>query len=98
MSMHRQLLPLLLVACGPSNKGTESPRKPLTPKDIVQRSTPAIVRVEANGLEGEQYGTGFFVDKSGVVATSLHVVKGTQEVNIKLHDGTRIPVTAVLSI
>jgi S1-C subfamily serine protease len=94
-------LPLILAAaCGPSGKSTELPKanKPLTAQDIVKRSSPAIVRVEAQGPEGEQFGTGFIVDKSGVVATNFHVIQGTSDIKIKLHDGTLFPVEHVLNI
>lgn len=96
----RLWLPLLLaIACGPSGKQTEIPRsnKPLTPKDIVQRSSPAIVRIEATGPDGEQYGTGFIVDQTGVVATNFHVIAGTSEIKVKLHDGSHYPVQHVLN-
>jgi Trypsin-like peptidase domain len=99
--MRRLWLPLILAAaCGPSGKSSEIPKsnKPLTPKDIVQRSSPAIVRIEAQGPEGEQFGTGFIVDKSGVVATNFHVIKGTSEIKVKLHDGSHYPVEHVLNL
>ena len=91
---------VFVVACGPGGKSTEVPKsgRPLTPKDIVQRSSPAIVRVEAQGPEGEQFGTGFIVDKSGIVATNFHVIKGTSEVKVKLNDGTHYTVMHVLNI
>ncbi len=99
MRQLRLLLPLL-IACGANGKQTEIPRsnKPLTPKDIVQRSSPAIVRVEATGPEGEQFGTGFIVDKSGVVATNFHVIQGTTDIKVKLHDGSHYPVQHVLNV
>ena len=90
-----------LVACGSGGtKQTEIPRsdKPLSPKDIVQRSSPAIVRIEAQGADGEQFGTGFIVDKSGVVATNFHVIAGTSDIKIKLNDGTHYPVQHVLNV
>ena len=70
---------LVAAACGPSGKSSEIPRsnKPLTPQEIVKRSSLAIVRVEAQGADGEQFGTGFIVDKSGIVATNFHVIAGT---------------------
>ncbi|MDQ3367618.1 MAG: S1C family serine protease [Myxococcota bacterium] len=91
---------MLAVACGRPMQGSEIPRsdKPLTAKDIVQRSSPAIVRIEANGADGEQYGTGFIVDKSGVVATNFHVIAGTSDIKIKLYDGTLYPVMAVMNV
>ena len=91
---------LFIVACGPGGKSTEVPKsgRPLTPKDIVQRSSPAIVRVEAQGPEGEQFGTGFIVDKSGIVATNFHVIKGTSDIKVKLNDGSHYAVIHVLNI
>ena len=96
-----RLLPLVfLAACGPSGKSTEIPKsnKPLTPKDIVQRSSPAIVRVEATGDDGEQFGTGFIVDKTGVVATNFHVIQGLSDIKIKLQDGSHYTVQSVLNV
>ena len=91
---------ILAAACGPSGKSTEIPKsnRPLTPKDIVQRSSPAIVRVEAQGPDGEQFGTGFIVEKTGVVATNFHVIAGTSDIKIKLNDGTHYPVMHVLNV
>ena len=94
-------LPLMFAAaCGSGSKQTEIPRsnKPLTPQDIVKRSSPAIVRVEAQGADGEQFGTGFIVDKSGIVATNFHVIAGTSDIKIKLNDGTHYPVLNVLNV
>ncbi|MEJ7601012.1 MAG: trypsin-like peptidase domain-containing protein [Kofleriaceae bacterium] len=92
-----RLLPVLLagagVACGGTTKGTVGDGK-LTAKDIVQRSTPAIVRVEV----GDGLGTGFIVDKSGLVATNFHVVRGRKAITIKLHDGGVYEVTGIAGI
>jgi serine protease Do len=95
-----RLLPLigLWAACGGSPRTDVAKRsRPLTPKDIVQRSSPAIVRIEAQGDGGEQFGTGFILDASGVVATNFHVIAGTSEIKIKLHDGSHYPVMQVLN-
>lgn len=90
-----RLLPLVvplgvLMSCGPAKSTT--PRMRLSPKDIVQQSTDAIVRIEA---AGDRVGTGFVVDGSGLVATNLHVVHGTSDIKIKLHDGTQYKVMQV---
>jgi hypothetical protein len=74
---------------------TKSPRSPLTAKDIAQRSTPAIVRIEAGP---EKVGTGFIVDKAGVVATNLHVVAGESAIKVRLHDGTQYAVLQIAAI
>jgi len=72
----------------------------MTAKDIVQQSTDAIVRIEANepGGGGEKVGTGFIVDKNGLIATNLHVISGSTEVKVKLHDGTPYMVASVAGV
>jgi len=83
-----------MVACGPSPKGPSEP-KTLTPKQIVEQSKPAIVRIEA---DGERLGTGFVIDSTGVIATNLHVVVGAREIRIRTLDGTVLLVGAVLAL
>jgi len=92
------LLVGLLVACsGSKGPSTTTPKKgPLTPKEIVERSSPAIVRVEVadNGALG--VGTGFILDKSGLIATNLHVVRGSKDIKIKLYGGDVYQVTQIV--
>ncbi|MDX2090979.1 MAG: trypsin-like peptidase domain-containing protein [Kofleriaceae bacterium] len=91
------LVPGLLVvaACGASSPGANAPRVKLTPKDIVQQSTDGIVRVEAGE---DKIGTGFVLHASGIIATNLHVVAGSEKIQIKLHDGSTYPVTAIAGV
>jgi len=89
------LLVCTAVACGGSGKkGGTGPRTQLSPKDIVSQSSPAIVRIEA----GDGTGTGFIVDRRGLVATNLHVVAGQAVVKVKLHDGNIYPVLGVANV
>jgi serine protease Do len=81
---------VLVSACAETMSST--PRARLTAKDIVQRASPAIVRIEAGA---EKIGTGFILDKTGVVATNLHVVVGEAAIKIKLSDGSQYPVTQI---
>jgi hypothetical protein len=67
----------------------------LTTKQIVTASKPAIVLIIAGD---DQFGTGFVVDKSGLVATNLHVVRGKTTVKVKLLDGTVYDVARVVGI
>ncbi len=93
------LLVLILAAsCGPSGK-PNSPRVRMTAKDIVQQSTDAIVRIEAtDGKSEEKIGTGFILDKSGLIATNLHVVAGSADIKVKLHDGTPYKVFQIAGV
>lgn len=95
-------LPLLLVvlatSCGTPGKST-APRMRMTAKDIVQQSTDAIVRIEAGDAKsGEKIGTGFILDKGGLIATNLHVVAGSSNITIKLHDGTPYQVMEIAGV
>jgi len=81
---------VLVSACAETMSST--PRTRLTAKDIVQRATPAIVRIEAGP---EKIGTGFILDKTGVVATNLHVVVGEAAIKVKLSDGSQYAVTQI---
>ena len=78
-----------------SETSSSGPRARLTAKDIVQRSSPAIVRIEAGT---EKLGTGFIVDKAGVVATNLHVVAGESAIKIRLQDGTQYQVEQIAGL
>ena len=92
-------LPLLLASGATLNCGGKSSvvaRPKLTPKDIVTRSKPAIVRVESMG--GDRVGTGFIVAANGIIATNLHVVAGANDIRVKLLDGTVYPVARIIGV
>jgi hypothetical protein len=82
----------LVCSCGATTSSSGRSRTRLSEKDIVQRSSPAIVRVEAGP---DKVGTGFILDKAGVVATNLHVVAGESAIKVRLYDGTQYPVMQI---
>jgi serine protease Do len=89
-------LSLSLVLAGSACGGAKpAPHTRLSAKEIVQRSSPAIVRVEAGA---ERVGTGFIVASAGLVVTNLHVVAGASEVRIVLYGGTALPVTHIAGL
>lgn len=92
---HLRVVAALAFASSCASTATKAPRSPLTPKDIAQRATPAIVRIEAGS---EKVGTGFIVDKAGVVATNLHVVAGESAIKVRLHDGSQYPVMQIAAL
>jgi S1-C subfamily serine protease len=94
MRRPRLLLLLAAVSCGPAAK-PNTPRVRMTPKDIVQQSTDAIVRIEAGS---DKVGTGFILEKGGLVATNLHVVAGSKEIRVKLHDNTQYQVMQIAGV
>jgi serine protease Do len=93
------LFVLLATSCGQGQKAN-GPRMRMTAKEIVAQSTDAIVRIEANDKDGggEKVGTGFVLDKSGLIATNLHVVAGSAQIKVKLHDGTPYEVMQIAGI
>ncbi|HET9623460.1 MAG TPA: S1C family serine protease [Kofleriaceae bacterium] len=98
-------LALALAAAGGCHGGAPAPAQPaatarLTAKDIVQRSSPAIVQIEAgNEKRGTGFvGTGFVVDKLGIIATNLHVVAGESSIRVKMLDGSQYPVTVIAGV
>jgi serine protease Do len=80
---------LFVTACGGTQKA--APQK-LTAKDIVKRSTAAIVRVEAGN---DKVGTGFVVDKTGIIVTNVHVVAGEAKITVRFSDGSTLPVMRI---
>lgn len=95
MTIHRRFAAravlALIAACG---HAPPAPRSRLTPKEIVQNSKPAIVRVEVGA---DRVGTGFVIDKGGTVVTNFHVVVAADDIKVTMLDGTQYPVTKILA-
>src|SRR5262249_52811042 len=47
---------------------------------------------------GDKVGTGFILDKTGIVATNLHVVAGESAIKVRLLDGTQYPVMQIAGL
>jgi serine protease Do len=75
-----------IVGCG-SRQPAPAARARLSAKDIYQQSAGAIVRIDVTDPHGQRVGTGFIVDRNGLVATNLHVVGGSDKIKIKLGNG-----------
>jgi putative serine protease PepD len=59
----------------------------LTPAQIAEKTSPAVVFITADTAAGESVGSGFIVDPLGTVVTSLHVVEGATAIRVKLASG-----------
>lgn len=99
--MRRLLLLGVLAACGGGStvKGpTNPPKASLTPKEIATQSNPAIVYIDVGDGEQRGAGTGFIIDKTGLVATNFHVVAGFNSIKVKLFGGETYQVEHVAGI
>lgn len=67
------------------------PASALSPEQIAKQSEPAIVRVQGNG----EWGTGFFVTGTGVIATNRHVVEGESDLVAVRHSDQRLPAKVI---
>jgi serine protease Do len=64
-----------------------------TPAEIAKHSTPAVVSIRTE----HSLGTGFVVDKSGLIATNLHVIAGGERLVVILPDHRQFPILEVVS-
>ena len=64
-----------------------------TPAEIAAHSTPAIVSIRTE----HSLGTGFVVDKGGLIATNLHVIAGGERLVVILPDHRQFPILEVVS-
>ena len=71
----------------------------LSAAEIIQRSLPATVTIEATTASGVgSSGSGFIVEPSGIIITNLHVLRGATMAKISLQNGDvydRVTVRAV---
>jgi hypothetical protein len=95
--MRRWSLLLSVAILGTACGGTTAnlPKTRMTAKDIVKQSSPAIVRIEAGDAK---VGTGFVVDKNGIVATNLHVVEGEADIKVRMFDGAQYSVMSIAGV
>lgn len=56
-------------------------------RQVVEQVLPAVVTITGQTADGEVVGSGFLVDSSGTVITSLHVVSSLRTIRIKLTNG-----------
>ena len=54
---------------------------------VFQRVSPAVVEINVSQLQGEQRGSGFFIDHNGHIVTNAHVVNRSGEIRVTLYDG-----------
>lgn len=88
---------MVTVACS-SSVNRASPAGQLTTKELVRRSKPAIVRIEASSAQGVAVGTGFVLSPDGHIVTNLHVIQGAEEIRVTLLDGSKLAVQELAAV
>ena len=85
---------IALASCGHAPKGGK--HGPLSARDIIDVSSPAIVRIEAGDAK---VGTGFILAADGLIATNLHVIEGESNIKVKLYkDPADYPATVIAGL
>ena len=66
-------------------------------EQIAEKTRPSLVSITATGRDGRNQGigTGFVVDKSGLIATNLHVIGDARPFQLELSDGRKLRVLEV---
>lgn len=73
------------------------PLAALTTEELAARVKPSLVTLTVRGRDGsgDGVGTGFVIDPSGLIATSLHVVGEARPVTARLASGEELEIAAV---
>jgi serine protease Do len=69
----------------------------MTVAELAAKANESTVTISVSGRDGERssLGTGFVIDKSGLIATNLHVIGEARPIVVTLADGRRLEVTEV---
>ena len=66
----------------------EAKQASYTPAELFKQMSPAVVTITVQSSQyGMGGGTGFIIDKSGILVTNHHVIDGAKSVSVKLLDG-----------
>ena len=76
--------------------GTRAPDLPLV--DLIERCEPSVVRIDVETNEGKGCGSGFVVDKSGIIITNYHVIAGARRAVCAFRDGSQATVEGFLMV
>jgi S1-C subfamily serine protease len=85
-------------AFNPKPSGAQQLAQELSTEDLFRLASPSVVLIEVFGDSGERTGTasGFIASENGAIITNYHVVRGARSANVRLQDGSTMPVQGVL--
>ena len=66
--------------------------------DLIEKCEPSVVRIDVQTDEGGGNGSGFVMDKSGIIVTNVHVIAGARQATVNFKDGSKTPVLGVLKV
>jgi serine protease Do len=69
----------------------------LSVREVTAKVRPSVVVISFAGRDGSRQGlgTGFVIDKSGLIATNLHVIGEARPISVQTADGKPLPVKAI---
>jgi serine protease Do len=96
VSMLRRLLSLAAIALLSVGVSADEPTA-LSIKEVTAKVRPAVVVISFAGRDGSRQGlgTGFVIDKSGLIATNLHVIGEARPISVQTADGNSLAVKAI---
>ncbi|MEU5809548.1 trypsin-like peptidase domain-containing protein [Streptomyces sp. NPDC047718] len=62
---------------------------------VAEQVSPSVVRIDTRTGSGQGTGSGFVLTADGEIATNNHVVSGSSEIQVTLHDGRKFPAKIV---
>src|SRR3954453_18413427 len=75
----------------------EDGREAPSVKDAAAKVRPSVVVITSAGREGSRQGlgTGFVIDKSGLIATNLHVIGEARPISVQTAEGKSLTVKSI---
>ncbi len=75
------------------------PNEPLAVTQLIEQIRPSVVTIRVNGRDGGELamGTGFVIDREGLIVTNLHVIPEGRSFSIETPDGRDLKVVSIES-
>ena len=86
--------PSKILAASVATQSSESTSIPLSTSEIAEQRSPSVVTITTPS----GFGSGVVIDPSGIIVTSLHVVRGDLEAEIRLANGDIYDDVAVIDV